>query len=380
MKRRCCQGRSNMSKRRANHEGTIRRRTDGRWEARIQDGVKADGRPNLIYFYAQTQKEVKKKLACFLKEKETGLNTSHCYTFEEFADFWYSHHCANITPTTQESYKYTLRILKSHFGNRYLTDIKAIDVEDFLYTQLEQGRSKSALAQCRGMLYQIFHKAEANDFVHKNPVRFADKMRSREPIKRKEAFTADEVRLLLQELPRDRMGDTIRLMIGTGMRGQEVLALEKKHISEDGSMIQICQATNMIKGTVTVGIPKSRDSYRDIPVPPNLQQCARNLRNTDKRFVWEVGKPGTPCNPSYFRDKFKAELEKIEGVRVLTPHCCRHTFVSQMQALGVDLATIQAIAGHADLEMTKHYLHVQQSIQLEAANRFAQAFGPIRKD
>ena len=91
------------------------------------------------------------------------------------------------------------------------------------------------------MLYQIFHKAEANDFVRKNPVRFADKMRSRDPVKRKEAFTADEVKLLMEKLPKDRMGYTIRLMLGTGMRSQEVLALEPKHIAEDGSVIQIRQ-------------------------------------------------------------------------------------------------------------------------------------------
>ncbi|MEA4921046.1 MAG: hypothetical protein VB078_09015 [Clostridiaceae bacterium] len=35
-------------------------------------------------------------------------------------------------------------------------------------------------------------------------------------------------------------------------------------------------------------------------------------------------------------------------VRVLTPHSCRHTFVSQMQALGIiDIETIQSIVGSA---------------------------------
>ena len=81
-----------------------------------------------------------------------------------------------------------------------------------------------------------------------------------------------------------------------------------------------------------------------------------------------------PCNPSYFRNKFKEELEKIEGVRVLTPHCCRHTYVSQMQALGVDLATIQSLVGHADVDMTKHYLHVQDPVRLGAIAKFDAAF------
>lgn len=82
-----------------------------------------------------------------------------------------------------------------------------------------------------------------------------------------------------------------------------------------------------------------------------------------------------PCNPSYFRKQFKEALNGIEGVRVLTPHCCRHTYVSQMQALGVDLVTIQSIVGHADVDMTMNYLHVQDSIRQAAIDKFNEAFG-----
>ena len=360
---------------RANGEGSIRRRPDGRWEARLQDGFKSDGAPRIVSFYGSTQKAARQKLVEYVSSKADGLDMGKKYTFGDFADIWYEYHKVNITPTTQESYKYTLRILKEHFGNRLLTEIKAFDVELFLRKLQEDGRSKSALTQCRGMLFQIFHKAEANDLVHKNPVRFADKTRSREAKKRKEAFTADEVKLLMDQLPHDRIGHTMRLMLGTGMRTQEVLALEPRHIAEDGSVIQIQQATNMVKGTVVVGAPKSRDSYRDVPVPPNLRHCALFLRATEHKFIWEAGKKDQPCNPSYFRDKFKAAIGEIEGVRVLTPHSCRHTYVSQLQALGVDLPTIQSIVGHADIDMTQHYLHVQDSIRQKAVSKFAAAFG-----
>ena len=43
-----------------------------------------------------------------------------------------------------------------------------------------------------------------------------------------------------------------------------------------------------------------------------------------------------------------------------------------MQALGVDLATIQSIVGHADTDMTQHYLHVQKSIQEKAVKRYSE--------
>ncbi|MFR4466237.1 MAG: tyrosine-type recombinase/integrase [Faecalibacterium prausnitzii] len=62
------------------------------------------------------------------------------------------------------------------------------------------------------------------------------------------------------------------------------------------------------------------------------------------------------------------------AVRLFTPHNCRHTDVSQMQALGVDIQTIQSIVGHADTEMTEHYLHVQESIRQSAIQLFSEAF------
>ena len=42
--------------------------------------------------------------------------------------------------------------------------------------------------------------------------------------------------------------------------------------------------------------------------------------------------------------------------------------------LGVDLETIQNIAGHAEIDMTRHYLHVQEPRRLDAAQRFSDAF------
>ncbi len=366
-----------MARKRSNGEGTLRHRADGRWESAVMDGFTPDGKPKRIYFYGKTQKEVKEKVKEWESRKVFGINTDTDYTFKSWSDFWFENHRDNIAPTTQENYKYILRCLQKYFGARKLDEIKPYDVEYFLKSLRKAGYSDSHLSSCRGMLYQIFHKADANDLIRKNPVALAEKMRSSSPVKRKEAFTTEEVKILMKELPEDRTGMSIRLMLGTGMRGQELLALQPEHISEDGSVITICQAINMVKGTAVVGRPKSRDSYRDIPVPPSLRKYAIALRDTDKTYIWESNKlPGHPCNPSHFRYKFKEALSAIEGVRTLTPHSCRHTYVSQMQALGVDIQTIQSIVGHADIDMTQHYLHVQETIRQTAAEKFSKAFPP----
>ena len=131
------------------------------------------------------------------------------YCFDEWADIWFENHKDNIAPTTQENYQYTLRILKQFFPRKKIRHIKPYDMETLRKKLRRDGRSVSCVTQRRGMMYQIMNKAEANDLIHKNPVRFAEKMRYREPVKRKEAFTAEEVSILLERLPQDRIGWSI---------------------------------------------------------------------------------------------------------------------------------------------------------------------------
>lgn len=337
-------------------------------------GYKPDGKNNIKHFYGKTKKEAKAKADKYLHAKADGLQVDKKWLFKDFADLWFEGHKNRISKVTAEHYKYTLNKLKDVFGDRDIKKIKPHDLDMFFDEMQEQGYSDSYVRQMRGALFQIFHKAEANDLIRKNPVRFCEKIRSKNTKPPKEAFTESEIKLLMDNLPDDRMGNSIRLLLCTGMRSQELLALEPRYISQDGSTIYIRQAVNLVKGTVEIGPPKSRDSLRDIPVPEQFRYCAVALRDTNKKFIWEVGKPGVPCNPTYFRDKFQEYISQVEGVRLLTPHSCRHTYVSQLQALGIDVPTIQSLCGHAEVDMTQHYLHVQENVRQAAVAKFGEAF------
>ena len=361
--------------RRMNGEGLLRKRPDGRWEVRVMDGRRDDGKPNYIYFYGRTKSIVSQKLKDFNEKLNGGIDLEHSYTFAEWSEVWFNRQKQKITPTTEDNYRYILRkLLTAEFSDMKIYAVKAIHIEDFLYGLRAENYSDSYIGSCRGMLFQIFHKAEANSFVRKNPVALAEKMKSTKPAKVKESFTSDEVRALMEKLPLDTVGLGIRLLIGTGMRTQELLGLQPCHIQEDGSIIHVRQAVALAGGKVTVATPKTLAGYRDIPVPKSLQGYAMALRKTDKEFIFEQRKKGVPCNPTYFRDKFREYISAIEGVRLLTPHCCRHTYVSQMQALGVDISTIKSIVGHTSEKMTEHYLHVQSEIKREAVQKFSDAF------
>ena len=79
---------------------------------------------------------------------------------------------------------------------------------------------------------------------------------------------------------------------------------------------------------------------------------------------------GTQEPIKYRRQKPRNE----ESGTVLSPHCCRHTYVSQLQAQGVPLETIQSLTGHADVDMTEHYLHVQKEVKEDAAQKLNSLF------
>lgn len=358
---------------RANGEGTFHHRDNGRWEAQVMVGYRPNGTRDIHSFSAATKNAVKAKMDSFLADRASGLLKGSQMPFREFADKWYAQKCHAVSETTAEGYKYTLRILKEHFQQN-LSDINVMDIEAFLIRLKADGFSDSMVSKCRGMLFQIFQKAVACQLLNRNVVQYAEKIRRDSP-KRRDAFTEDEVRYLMKNLPHNKIGYSVRILLSTGLRPGELLGLERNHIAEDGSYIVIMQAVKRCKGSILIGPPKSHSSYRTVMVPPAFRYCALALRDTNDKFIWNSPKkPDQPCNPSWFTAQFKKALEEVGNVRVLTPHCCRHTFVSMMQMIGVDFETIRFASGHAEIDMTRHYLHVQAPKQLDAAQRFSDAF------
>lgn len=364
-----------MSKR-MNGEGLIRRRKDGRYELRIMDGYQKNGKQKVISFYGKTKQEVREKKKAYDAGAEQGINMQAKYTFAEFADVWFERHREGLEDATVEHYTYILRTLKMYLGKRPLGAITTPEIEDVLSKLRAKKYSNSYVRSCRGMLTQIYKRAQAYQLVSYNPASLAAKMKSQTPQAKKESFTAPECARLLRDLPQDRMGWTIRLMIATGLRPQEMMGLEPRHITEDGAYILVEQAMKRIKGTAEIGNPKNASSFRVIPVPETVRPDAIALRKTDKKFIWEAGRKGKPCNPSYFGDKFKESLSTIEGMPILTPHCCRVTYVSVMQSLGVKLETISHLVGHTTTRITEsRYLRVQDETCKDALSRFDQRFG-----
>ena len=302
-------------------------------------------------------------------------------TFGEMADFWYNEHKNHVQQSTAENDYYSVEKLKSTFGSMTLAEITPYHIEEYLRAAMKCGLSQSSIAKLRSIAGRIMKKAESFDLIDKNPVYLADSIHGKtvfqnpfEQDNQKDAFTLTEIRQLFANLPKNKIGCSIILLLCSGMRSQELLALEPVHINDTGTVIHIRQAVKLFHGKPSVGPPKSISSYRDIPLPRIAQEYALSLRNgVTGKYLVSGYHTDQPYNPKAYRKIYYHYLEAA-GVRKLSPHCCRHTYISQLQHSGANIDVIRTLAGHSKENQTRHYLHVQNQVQLDAVAKLNNLF------
>ncbi|MBR2293408.1 MAG: hypothetical protein IKA44_03770 [Clostridia bacterium] len=108
------------NKRRPQGDGTIRKRSDGRWEARIIIGHKKDGSPMYKSAFAKTQKSALKQLHQLLDLYRDVDLTEECrMTLGEWMDKWLDEYMIfTVREGTLEGY----RLLVEHQIKRFIGD------------------------------------------------------------------------------------------------------------------------------------------------------------------------------------------------------------------------------------------------------------------
>ena len=359
---------------RSNGEGSIRKRKNGTWRAEIMDGFNADGKRRIVRFSGKTRSEVLEKVRAHQRQVEENIHIDKTMSFSRWADIWYADYQSQVRPSTYAGYKYTLAILKAYFKNTQIAKILPLHINRFFDHIVKQGYSMSQIRKCRAMLIQIFSAAEDNGLVVKNPASRAKKIgkkdeRVAKPIRKKEAFTDKEIDILLAELPNNLIGNGIRAMLGTGMRVQELIALTPEDIAADGSTVDINKAIAMVDGVPKLSVTKSALSTRIAPVPEDYRPALIYLReHSGPEFIFSLPGNHEHYGVGSFRRRYYTVLRKIDGVRLLTPHCCRHTYATQLEKKGVPLQIIAKLMGHANMETTGIYLHTEQITYADAVS------------
>ena len=144
----------------------------------------------------------------------------------------------------------------------------------------------------------------------------------------------------------------------TGMRPGEIYGLRWEDVSPDEGIIHIRRAIAFCKNKAIIGDTKTKAGVRSIPLSPRLLKFLEPCG--EEGFI--INREGEP----YTEQAHKRAWERIKrtiDVHGMTPYIGRHTYLTALNREGVDLKTIQAIAGHEDERMAlRTYIHCDETL------------------
>lgn len=163
-------------------------------------------------------------------------------------------------------------------------------------------------------------------------------------------LSPDEVARLIEAAGTLQTRAILMALYSTGMRRSELVRLRVEDIDSERMVIHIHKG----KG--------GKD--RDVSLCPRLLETLREYRRWKKPKTWLF--PGQPrADGKHLTDKAVwhvcNDAARHAGIKKrVSPHMLRHSFATHLLEDGADLATIQVLLGHADLEATSIYLHLSR--------------------
>lgn len=229
-----------MAKRRANGEGSIRKRKDGRWEGRYTAG-RDPQIGKLVYknVLGKTQAETKEKLKRAIEENaELDFSKAGEYTIGQWMDVWFEN-CAKIKvrPSSHQTYRgYIDHHIKPYIGDIPLGKLTTLDLQRLYKKLLSEGRVDRAEAekQPKGLspktvrnINQVISSAltfaKEQKLLIGNPTEGCSlpKLEHREM----KTLTADQLQAFLQEAKASGVYEMYYIELVTGLRRGEFWAL-----------------------------------------------------------------------------------------------------------------------------------------------------------
>lgn len=239
---------------RNNGEGSIRKRSDGRYEVRITGRDIGTGQPFRISKYANTMEEATKLLHTLsITMIQTPQYFKETITLGEWLDNWLETYMRAISPKT------------------------IINLNLYLHKALSQ--------------------AVAEGLILTNPAASLNLPRGQRP--QIQILTRDEQALLLRASYEHRYGVFIRLVLATGLRLGELLGLRWSDIEFSSQMLHVKQTLNRLsrydcddndeqRTQMIFQTPKSQNSIRSIPILPAILQDLlvwKNVQYEDQRLA-----------------------------------------------------------------------------------------------
>ena len=132
-----------MAKRRANGEGSIRKRKDGRWEGRYTAGRDpVTGKAIYRNVLGKTQAEVKEKLKSAIEKNGSLVTIAMRYTVGQWLDAWMENYAKlQVRASSYKTYQgFISNHIKPNLGDLPLEKLTAMDLQRLYKHLLESGR------------------------------------------------------------------------------------------------------------------------------------------------------------------------------------------------------------------------------------------------
>ena len=375
-----------MAKKRANGEGSIRKRSDGRWEGRYTAGYHSEtGKRIIKNVLGKTQAECKAKLSAAL-ESVKGIDVSRAdeYTVATWLRSWYDIYAKpNVRVATADRYQlmveqYTI----PRIGSIKLTKLTAHDLQKLYKDLMENGRidrksghgnpglSSTTVRSLHLMLHSALERAVKERLILRNPTEdcIAPKVQKIEmqilpPVHIKDYLDAADRRGLLP---------MFYLELVTGLRKGELLSLQWSDLDETNCTISVSkQASWDTEHQLILSRPKTGNSIREVSIPQDAVELLKqeHAKHPDNPWMFPSGRTGEMYHPDSVVTLHKRIL-KDAGLEHIRFHDLRHTFATLALQNGVDVKTVSSMLGHYDAGFTlRTYTHVTRQMQQKAAEK-----------
>ena len=375
-----------MPKRRANGEGNIRKRKDGRWEGRYTAGYDPEtGKRIIKNVLGKTQAEVKEKLKKAIEEN-VGIDYGRAktYTVGSWLEVWMENYAkVKLRPSTfKTSQGFLSNHIKPQIGSIPLDKLTTIHIQRFYNNLQKSGRvqrknfpelkdkslSPRVVRGVHTLLRNCLEQAVAERLILSNPAQGC-KLPQLEKREMK-ILPQEKIGMYLAEAERRGLLAAFYLELTTGLRRGELLALQWTDLDAKNRTLAVTKQVNRINGELVVSPPKTRNSVRTLAVPQQAVDLliTEHKKHSRNPYLFPSPKTGTMYDPDAFRRTHDKILKAI-GAEHIRFHDLRHTFATLSLKSGVDVKTLSGALGHYSAGFTLNtYTHATAQMKQDAAD------------
>ena len=372
-----------MAKHRANGEGNIRKRSDGRWEGRYTAGRDPEtGKTVYKNVLGKTQAEVKAKLKQAIQEtSEVDTLKAAQYTVGQWMDIWFENYAKiKVRPTSHQTYRgYIDNHIKPNIGKIQLNKLTTLELQKLYKKLLSRGRVDriEAKGQPKGLspktvrnIHQVISSAmdfaKAQKLIAVNPTDGCalPKLEHREM----KTLPVEQLASFLREAKESGVFEMYYIELATGLRRGELLGLKWEDLDLEQGTLRVQRQVSRINGEVVEAPLKTKNSYRTISLGTDAVGILKEQRKKCGSSEYVFPSPtGGPISPDSVIQMLHRVLKRA-GLPKVRFHDLRHTFATVALQNGVDIKTVSGMLGHYSAGFTLDtYAHVTTAAQREAA-------------